>query len=56
MSDQVTCRCNAFEFPHRQGCKGCEHTKEAATPDTLESLGLVGLFKPDNTVPLRFNY
>lgn len=58
MTNQVTCRCSAFAFPHRQGCKGCEHSEdrqaEAREPDSLQSLGLVGVFTPDNSTPLRF--
>lgn len=53
---QVTCTCEAYKFPHRLDSGKCRelYNQQATEPDTLNSLGLVGLFTPDNSQPIRF--
>jgi hypothetical protein len=56
---QVTCRCEAYSFPHRQDSKECKalynSSHEAGyEPDSIKSLGLTSLFAPDNRQPVRF--
>jgi hypothetical protein len=51
---QVTCRCEAYRFPHRldsKECKALYNSQQDAgyEPDTIQSLGLVSLFAPDNS-------
>jgi hypothetical protein len=57
--EQVTCRCAAYKFPHRLDSKACKELYNSELeagyePDSLQSLGLVGLFAPDNSQPVRF--
>jgi len=56
---QVTCRCSAYHFPHRQDSKECKALYNADhesgyEKDSLQSLGLISLFAPDNRQPVRF--
>ena len=56
---QVTCTCEAYTFPHRLDSGKCRelYNQKANEPvyiDNLQSLGLVGLFTPDNSQPIRF--
>lgn len=56
---QVTCRCEAREFPHRLDEKLCRelyNSKHDAgyEPDSIKSLGLTSLFALDNRQPVRF--
>jgi hypothetical protein len=56
---QITCRCDAYKFPHRLDSKACKELynseQEAGyESDSLQSLGLVSLFAPVNDTPLRF--
>ena len=57
--NQVTCTCEAYKFPHRLDSKACRelYNQQAAEPmqcDNLQSLGLMGMFSPDNSQPIRF--
>ena len=57
--EQVTCRCAGYPFPHRLDSKACKELynselESGYEPDSLQSLGLVGLFAPDNSQPVRF--
>ena len=55
---QVTCRCDAYPFPHRQDSKECkalynsEH-EAGYEANSIDSLGLRGLFTPDNSHLIR---
>lgn len=56
---QATCRCGAYKFPHRLDSKACKELYNSELEagyeaDSLKSLGLVGLFAPDNSMPVRF--
>lgn len=57
---QTTCRCEAYPFPHRLDSGKCRELynekvkEEMRAEDSLKSLGLVGLFAPDNSQPIRF--
>jgi hypothetical protein len=57
--EQITCRCKAYAWPHRQDSKACRELYNSSQdagyePDTIQSLGLVSLFAPDNRQPVRF--
>lgn len=56
---QTTCDCEAYSFPHRfNSGKCCEETRNPPTEyrerDSLQSLGLVSLFAPDNRRHIQF--
>jgi hypothetical protein len=56
---QVTCRCEAYSFPHRQDSKECKalynsRHESGYEADSIKSLGLTSLFAPDNRQPVRF--
>lgn len=57
---QVTCRCEAYPFPHRIDSKACrelynsEQDDDDYEKDSVQSLGLSSLFAPDNSTPIRF--
>lgn len=51
---QITCKCEAYAWPHRQDSKACRELYNSQQdagyePDTIQSLGLVSLFAPDNS-------
>lgn len=57
---QVTCKCSAYPWPHRIDSKACRelYNSQEVKPiekDTVYTLGLRSLFKPDNSTPIRFN-
>jgi hypothetical protein len=56
--NQITCRCAAYKFPHRQDSKACkelynESLESGYEKDSYQSLGLVSLFAPDNSHLIR---
>lgn len=58
--NQVTCRCEAYPWPHRQDGGKCREIYNASfesgyEKDSIDSLGLRSLFAPDNSQPLRFS-
>lgn len=50
------CTCKAYPFPHRLDGGKCKdlYNSEPLEKDSLDSLGLISLFAPDNRQPLRF--
>lgn len=53
--NQKTCRCKAYPFPHRLDGGKCRefYNNNYYEKDTIFNLGLVSLFKLDNSQPLR---
>lgn len=56
--NQITCRCAAYAWPHRQDSKACkelynESLESGYEPDNINSLGLRSLFAPDNSHLIR---
>lgn len=57
--NQITCTCQAYDFPHRLDSGQCRrfYNAEPIEPrerDSVESLGLRSLFAPDNRQYVQF--
>ena len=56
---QVTCRCEAYAWPHRLDGGKCRelynsHHESGYEADSIKSLGLTSLFALDNRQQVRF--